>query len=122
MTPRSSNAPSRITLGALLEEEAENASEASQKTAISPEPSDADSVGGFAELGLDARLLSALTALGYEEPTPIQRAAIPPLREGRDVLAQAATGTGKTAAFSLPLLTRVGNGHRSEGGPSVLIL
>jgi len=48
-----------------------------------------------------------LTALGYEEPTPIQRAAIPTLLAGRDVLAQAATGTGKTAAFALPLLHRL---------------
>jgi ATP-dependent RNA helicase DeaD len=60
--------------------------------------------GGFATLGLDPRVLAALVALGYEEPTPVQSAAIPPLLEGRDVLAQAATGTGKTAAFSLPLL------------------
>lgn len=59
---------------------------------------------GFAALGLDPRVLDALTALGYEEPTPVQAAAIPPLREGRDVLAMAATGTGKTAAFALPLL------------------
>jgi ATP-dependent RNA helicase DeaD len=59
---------------------------------------------GFSTLGLDERLLAALTALGYEEPTPIQRAAIPPLLERHDVLAQAATGTGKTAAFALPLL------------------
>jgi ATP-dependent RNA helicase DeaD len=59
---------------------------------------------GFASLGLDARLLDALIALGYEEPTPIQVAAIPPLLAGRDVLAVAATGTGKTAAFTLPLL------------------
>ncbi|MFI5246417.1 MAG: DEAD/DEAH box helicase, partial [Gemmatimonadales bacterium] len=62
------------------------------------------STAGFPTLGLDDRLLAALTALGYEEPTPIQRAAIPPLLEGRDVLAQAATGTGKTAAFALPML------------------
>ena len=62
---------------------------------------------GFAALGLDARLVDALAALGYEEPTPIQREAIPPLLAGRDVLGQAATGTGKTAAFALPLLHRV---------------
>jgi ATP-dependent RNA helicase DeaD len=68
--------------------------------------SPADS-SGFASLGLDPRLLAALTALGYEEPTPVQVAAIPPLLEGRDVLAQAATGTGKTAAFALPLLHRL---------------
>ena len=62
---------------------------------------------GFATLGLDPRLLDALTALGYEEPTPVQRATIPVLLAGRDVLAMAATGTGKTAAFALPLLHRI---------------
>jgi ATP-dependent RNA helicase DeaD len=77
---------------------------------------------GFAALGIETRIADALSALGYEEPTPVQRAAIPPLLEGRDVLAQAATGTGKTAAFSLPMLTRIANGHRSSDGPSVLIL
>ncbi len=64
-------------------------------------------IAGFAGLGLDPRLLAGLTALGYEEPTPIQVAAIPPLLAGRDLLAQAATGTGKTAAFALPLLHRL---------------
>jgi ATP-dependent RNA helicase DeaD len=62
---------------------------------------------GFAALGLDSRLVDALATLGYEEPTPVQREAIPPLLAGRDVLGQAATGTGKTAAFALPLLHRV---------------
>jgi ATP-dependent RNA helicase DeaD len=63
--------------------------------------------GGFAALGLDPRLLTALSSLGYEEPTPIQLQAIPPLLAGRDLLAQAATGTGKTAAFALPMLDRM---------------
>ena len=62
----------------------------------------------FASLGLDPALVEATTALGYEEPTAIQREAIPPLLEGKDVLGQAATGTGKTAAFALPLLQRIG--------------
>ena len=62
----------------------------------------------FAELGLDPRLVKALESLGYEEPTPIQREAIPPLLAGRDVLGQAATGTGKTAAFALPMIQRLG--------------
>jgi ATP-dependent RNA helicase DeaD len=61
----------------------------------------------FAALGLDPRVVETLTALGYEEPTPVQREAIPPLLKGRDLLGQAATGTGKTAAFALPLLHRV---------------
>jgi len=58
----------------------------------------------FAELGLSTHLLDALTHLGYEQPTPIQEQTIPALREGRDVIGQAQTGTGKTAAFGLPLL------------------
>src|SRR5512145_11264 len=62
---------------------------------------------GFEALGLDPRLLEVLAELGYEEPTPIQREAIPPLLEGRDVLGLAATGTGKTAAFALPMLQRL---------------
>jgi ATP-dependent RNA helicase DeaD len=78
----------------------------------------------FAALSLDPRLLSALTALGYEEPTPIQQQAIPPLVEGKDVLAQAATGTGKTAAFALPILHALAvAGEKSRnGGPTALIL
>jgi ATP-dependent RNA helicase DeaD len=62
---------------------------------------------GFAELALAAELCHALSGLGYEEPTPIQRAAIPPLLAGRDLVGQAATGTGKTAAFALPVLQRI---------------
>ena len=70
---------------------------------------------GFRSLGLSPRLLEALDHLGYEEPTPIQREAIPPLLEGRDLLGQAATGTGKTAAFALPLLQRIhGDGRRAD--------
>ncbi|NWF71593.1 MAG: DEAD/DEAH box helicase [Nitrospirae bacterium] len=74
----------------------------------------------FAALGLEAALLATLDQLGYEEPTPIQREAIPPLLAGRDLLGQAATGTGKTAAFTLPLLQRVA--HSARRCPSVLIL
>src|SRR6187551_2550490 len=69
---------------------------------------------GFAALGLEARLLAALETLGYEEPTDIQREAIPPLLAGNDVLGQAATGTGKTAAFALPMLHKIGPSSDDE--------
>jgi ATP-dependent RNA helicase DeaD len=62
---------------------------------------------GFTALGLDERLLRTLAALGYEEPTPVQQSAIPPLLSGKDLLAEAPTGTGKTAAFALPILQRL---------------
>src|SRR5438552_7122714 len=75
----------------------------------------------FASLGLTEKLVAAVTALGYEEPTPIQRAAIPPLLAGRDLVGQAATGTGKTAAFALPVLQRIfGEGRQAE--PLALVL
>lgn len=86
---------------------------------MAAEPTDRDI--SFADLELRPELLRALTALGYEEPTPIQREAIPPLLHGRDLLGQAATGTGKTAAFALPVLHRMsGNGGRV--GPQALVL
>jgi ATP-dependent RNA helicase DeaD len=66
-----------------------------------------EDTSGFAGLALAPELQHALSGLGYEEPTPIQRTAIPPLLEGRDLVGQAATGTGKTAAFALPVLQRV---------------
>jgi ATP-dependent RNA helicase DeaD len=69
---------------------------------------------GFAALGLSESLLGTLTALGYEEPTAIQLEAIPPLLEGRDLLGQAATGTGKTAAFALPMLQRISASDRVD--------
>ena len=64
---------------------------------------------GFASLGLDDAIVASVTLLGYEEPTPVQRETIPLLLEGLDLLAQAATGTGKTAAFALPMLHRISN-------------
>ena len=78
----------------------------------------------FDDLDLRPELLTTLTELGYEEPTPIQAEAIPPLLEGRDLLGQAATGTGKTAAFALPLLHGLATlGQRERGaGPVALVL
>ncbi|NIZ92270.1 DEAD/DEAH box helicase [Kineococcus rubinsiae] len=83
-------------------------------------PADDDG-GTFAALGLRPELLSVLTGLGYEEPTPIQREAVPPLIEGRDLQGQAATGTGKTAAYALPVLQRLPAG-RTERDPAALVL
>jgi ATP-dependent RNA helicase DeaD len=65
------------------------------------------SVSSFRELNLPAPLLSALDEVGYETPSPIQARTIPPLLEGLDLLGHAPTGTGKTAAFALPLLSRI---------------
>jgi len=76
---------------------------------------------GFADLALRPELLDALSSLGYEEPTPIQREAIPPLLQGRDLLGQAATGTGKTAAFALPVLHRLARDGRGVD-PVALVL
>ena len=62
---------------------------------------------GFAELGVDGDVLRALDEVGYEQPTPVQRQAIPALLEGRDLMAQSQTGTGKTAAFAIPLIEEI---------------
>ncbi|MGR7024477.1 DEAD/DEAH box helicase [Geodermatophilus sp. URMC 62] len=75
----------------------------------------------FADLGLRPELLAALSRLGYEEPTPIQREAVPPMVAGRDLLGQAATGTGKTAAYALPVLQRLPD-DRPGGDPLALVL
>src|SRR5690606_25359422 len=70
-------------------------------------------LAGFDSLGLTPQLVKALTALGYEEPTPVQRETIPLLLSGSDLIAQAATGTGKTAAFALPMLQSLAQEKRS---------
>jgi len=77
------------------------------------------SPSGFAGFGLPSALLEALDRCGYTQPSPIQQAAIPDLLLGRDLVGQAQTGTGKTAAFALPLLARLDPDHR---GPQVLVL
>ena len=61
----------------------------------------------FEDLGLDTRILRAITEMGFEEPSPIQAKAIPEVMSGRDVIGQAQTGTGKTAAFGIPLLQKI---------------
>ena len=79
----------------------------------------AETVRSFAELGLPEPLLQSLSAVGYETPTPIQARTLPPLLAGRDVLGHAPTGTGKTAAFALPILARL---DPSRKGVQALVL
>ena len=73
----------------------------------------------FADLALSKSVLNAITRIGYEQPSPIQAAAIPPLLEGRDILGTAQTGTGKTAAFALPALSNI---DLKVEAPQVLVL
>src|SRR5688500_2493356 len=73
----------------------------------------------FADLGLSEPVLRALKDVGYESPSPIQGTTIPPLIAGRDVLGQAQTGTGKTAAFALPILSRIEPARKQ---PQALVL
>jgi len=66
-----------------------------------------DNENGFLEFGFNQSILNSLRNKGYKNPTPIQKAAIPELMLGRDLLGQAQTGTGKTAAFALPLIEKL---------------
>ena len=81
-------------------------------TSTTPQP-------GFSQLGLPPSLVKALNDVGYESPSPIQAQTIPPLLAGKDVLGQAQTGTGKTAAFALPVLARIDLQKRA---PQALVL
>ncbi|MEX1826543.1 DEAD/DEAH box helicase [Luteibacter sp. CQ10] len=85
----------------------------------SPDTDNAPALPGFSALALDENVVRALTEVGYETPSPIQAATIPPLLEGRDVIGQAQTGTGKTAAFALPVLSRI---DLKPGKPQALVL
>jgi len=76
----------------------------------------------FNELGLSEKVLKAVESSGYDTPTPIQEQAIPYALEGRDVLGIAQTGTGKTAAFTLPMLSRLEKGRARARMPRTLIL
>src|SRR5215471_5799309 len=76
----------------------------------------------FDSLGLSAALLRGVAEQGYSEPTPIQARVIPVILEGRDVLAGAQTGTGKTAGFTLPLLQRLSSSDAGHRGIRALIL
>ena len=76
-------------------------------------------LGTFAALGIHPNVLAAITAVGYEEPSPIQAQSIPVILAGHDMIGQAQTGTGKTAAFALPILSRIDPARRE---PQALIL
>ena len=76
----------------------------------------------FSNLGLSQKVLDAVNTAGYTEPTPIQEQAIPEVLEGRDVLGIAQTGTGKTASFTLPMLTKLETGRARARMPRSLIL
>ena len=80
--------------------------------------SEASDAARFADLGLSSEILRDLDDLGFERPTPIQSEAIPVVLEGRDVIGLAQTGTGKTAAFVLPIIERLG----PDGGLRALVL
>ena len=82
-------------------------------------PIDAPSTPGFEELGITGPVLKSIKDLGYETPSPIQAATIPTLLSGRDVVGMAQTGTGKTAAFALPVLERL---DVSQKTPQALVL
>ncbi len=90
-----------------------------QTDADSAASTDIPSTPGFADLGLDAAVLKALKDVGYETPSAIQAATIPPLLAGRDVLGTAQTGTGKTAAFALPILSQLDLAQKT---PQALVL
>lgn len=81
---------------------------------------DEDNTQGFSALGLAERLVKTLDGIGYETPSPIQAAIIPRILEGRDVIGQAQTGTGKTAAFALPLLSTIDQARTKK--PQALVL
>ena len=75
----------------------------------------------FTEFGLHPDLLEGIDASGYENATPVQEQVIPPILEGRDIIASAQTGTGKTAAFLLPMIHKMLE-HKSEGLTRAIII
>ena len=109
-----------LTASALPEEPAKDSFTTVVESADSEASSTADAeASGFDGFGFSQALLDTLSAKGYSEPSPIQSAAFPELMLGRDLVGQAQTGTGKTAAFALPLLERLQEGTK---GPQALVL
>ena len=114
--PLAASAPDADLTTVDIEPVAEPVVVATPEAEAVPAPADAS---GFIGFGLSPELLSGLAAIGFQDPSPIQRAAIPELMLGRDLVGQAQTGTGKTAAFALPLLERLDPQQRT---PQVLVL
>ncbi len=96
-----------------------NHQQAANRPTVARVSNDEQDVQSFADLGLAGPVLSAVAAVGYEAPSPIQAATIPPMMDGRDVVGLAQTGTGKTAAFALPILSRL---DLSQKKPQALVL
>lgn len=76
----------------------------------------------FKELGLDIKLLKGIEAIGYQEATTIQELVIPNIIEGKDILASAQTGTGKTAAFLLPIIHRIISIHHDDSIKALVLV
>ncbi|VVB10302.1 unnamed protein product [Arabis nemorensis] len=105
-------------------EEVEKAEEVEEQRDVGEEEEQEEADKTFEELGLDSRLIRALTKKGIEKPTPIQQSAIPYILEGKDVVARAKTGSGKTLAYLLPLLQKLFSvsGNKKKLAPSAFIL
>lgn len=93
-------------------DEAESAAEPADEADAEPEAAAEPDGVRFADLGLAPEVMEAVVHEGFEQPTPIQERAIPVVLSGRDMIGQAQTGTGKTAAFALPILSRLVSGHK----------
>ncbi len=114
-----SPSPVQDTDGSVQESAVEDSAEQATENPVEDNPGPAEP-DGFEALGLRPELLRSIAALGYEEPTPIQMETVPLLLAGNDLLGQAATGTGKTAAFALPILNAIEPG--TPNSPVALIL
>ncbi|MGP4031662.1 DEAD/DEAH box helicase [Pseudarthrobacter sp. 1C304] len=113
--PEFTEAPAETTAPAAAEAAPQTDGKADTKAAPAADADDEEEGVKFADLGIDGRVLAALQDVGYEKPSPIQAATIPLLLEGRDVVGLAQTGTGKTAAFAVPALSRLAELHDLNG-------
>ena len=116
MTPKTAapRAPRRAAKAAPLAEGSAAITSAISESASLAEAEAATTDITFADLGLSAQMLEALTDAGYKKPTPIQAQAVPLALKGRDLIGLAQTGTGKTAAFTIPIIERlIGGPHRT---------